>query len=91
MPTFNSDRRAILSRGLKSARQKARLSSREAIAMLSANGLSYRRSTLLAWEHHGDSSREPFASDLPILAIIYNCSVEDLFAESSGSYADQEE
>ena len=91
MLTFNSERRATLARGLKAARRKAGLSVKEVTNILAVKGLQCRHGTLSAWERHSDSSREPFASYLPILATIYDCSVDDFFTEPSGSCADQEE
>lgn len=48
--------------------------------MFLSRGLQCSRGTLLAWERgFGRTSREPFASDLVVIAAGYNCSVNDLF------------
>jgi len=81
MTTYNSSRRSILAQGLKAARQKANLKSDEAAKLLSEMGLSCRRGTLLAWERGvGTTSREPYASDLPLIAHVYGCNVSDFFS-----------
>ena len=77
---YDADRRAILGRGLKAARQNSELSARAAVVKLAEGGLHCTRGTLLAWERgRGPTSREPFASDLCLIAAIYGCRIEELF------------
>lgn len=84
MFTFDPERRARLARGLKRARERAGLTSKEAAAELTRLGLPCTLGTLLAWERgSGVTSREPFASDLGLIAELYHCSVEALFADEA--------
>jgi transcriptional regulator with XRE-family HTH domain len=65
---------------LKAARRRSGLSAQQAAALLAAQGLVCSRGTLLAWERgQGPTTREPFASDLAIIAGIYRCAVDELF------------
>jgi len=78
--SFDIDRRTALGRGLKTARNRAGLSVKEAASKLSSLGLECKRGTLLAWERGGGrSSREPFASDLGVIAALYGCRVDEFF------------
>jgi transcriptional regulator with XRE-family HTH domain len=82
MSTFDLGRRARLARGLKAARFRAKFPAKQAAMLLTSMGLSCQRGTLLAWERgRGTTSREPYASDLPVIAAVYGCSVDDLFGE----------
>lgn len=73
-------RRAALAEKLKAARRAAGLSASVASALIDAKGLKCSRGTLLAWERgFGRTSREPFASDLAVIAQVYGCSVEHFF------------
>lgn len=79
---YDVDRRAQLAEGLKAARRTSGLSAQSAANMLAAHGIRCSRGTLLAWERgRGKTSREPFASDLNAIAIVYGCTVDDLFAK----------
>ncbi len=81
---YNVGRRTVLARGLKTARQQAGLSAKEAAERLTAAGVSCTRGTLLAWERGGGrTSREPFASDLWLISQAYGCSANDLFSNGS--------
>jgi transcriptional regulator with XRE-family HTH domain len=87
--SFDIERRTSLGKGLKAARNRAGFSVKEAAARLSSQGLECKRGTLLAWERGGGrSSREPFASDLQLIASMYGCHVDDFFSplarETSG-------
>ncbi len=80
LPSYSADRRAALARGLKAARRQAGLTAGDAAAKLTDAGLHCKRGTLLAWERGiGSTSREPFASDLCIIARVYGCEVYWLF------------
>jgi hypothetical protein len=82
MPTFDSNRRTALAHGLKAARRHAGLGSAEAALEITRRGLACQRGTLLAWERgSGATSREPYASDLTILAAVYDCTIGELFAK----------
>lgn len=75
-------RRKLLGRGLKEARRQAGISASTAAAAISARGLHCTRGTLLAWERGvGRTSREPFCSDLCLIAGIYQCCVNDFFKD----------
>ena len=79
--TYDSHRRTVLGAGLKAARKRSGLSAKKAASLLLQNGLKCTRGTLLAWERGGGfTSREPFASDLIVIASVYACSVEDFFS-----------
>ena len=79
---YNIDRRSDLACGLKSARRNMKLTAASASKLISAKGVKCARGTLVAWERgNGLGSREPFASDLPIIAGIYECDVADLFRQ----------
>lgn len=79
--TYDPERRQRLGLALKAARQRAGLSASAASALIVAQGLKCSRGTLLAWERGiGRTSREPFCSDLNLIASIYKCSVNDFFA-----------
>lgn len=83
MPGYHVDRRAVLARGLKLARQRRGLSATSASEALVGRGLRCKRATLLAWERgRGDTSREPYASDLAVIASVYGCTVNDLFRQT---------
>lgn len=78
--SYDIDRRTVLAMGLKSARKRAGLSANKAASLLLSRGLRCTRGTLLAWERGGGmTSREPFASDLIVIADSYGCSVKDFF------------
>jgi transcriptional regulator with XRE-family HTH domain len=78
--SYDCERRTILGAGLKMARKRAGLSAKKAVSLLLEKGLPCTRGTLLAWERGGGlTSREPFASDLTVLASAYGCSVQDFF------------
>jgi hypothetical protein len=80
MATFNPELRRVLASGLKAARLRANLGSSEAARELTRRGLNCQRGTLLAWERgYGTTSREPYASDLPVIASLYGCGVSDFF------------
>lgn len=82
MFTFDPERRARLAKGLKRARERSGMTSKEASAELTQRGLPCTLGTLLAWERGtGVTSREPFASDLGLIAELYRCTVESLFAD----------
>ncbi len=81
---YNVGRRTILAKGLKTARQKAALSAKEASERLTAAGVNCTRGTLLAWERGGGrTSREPFASDLWLISHAYGIAVSELFVLGS--------
>jgi len=62
---------------------KAGLSAAAAAKLILAAGIKCRRGTLLAWERgNAPTCREPFASDLPIIAGVYGCDVSDFFVPS---------
>jgi transcriptional regulator with XRE-family HTH domain len=83
---YNSQRRSQLGAGLKAARRRAGLSASDASAALTAKGLKCRRGTLLAWERGvGPTSREPFSSDLRLIASLYGCDVQDFFNDAAPS------
>jgi transcriptional regulator with XRE-family HTH domain len=78
--SYDCQRRTVLGTGLKAARKRAGLSAKKAANVLLQKGLRCTRGTLLAWERGGGlTSREPFASDLVVIASAYGCSVEDFF------------
>lgn len=78
--SYDSKRRCVLALGLKAARKKAGLSAADAARLISATGIRCTQGTLLAWERGtGVTCREPFASDLPIIAGIYCCKIGDFF------------
>ncbi len=80
---YNADRRTILARGLKAARRSAELNATDAAKFISAMGIQCTRGTLFAWERGaGATSREPYASDLVVIARVYRCTVNDFFAQS---------
>lgn len=77
---YNAERRRNLGLALKAARQRANFSASHASQIISANGIKCSRGTLLAWERGiGRTSREPFASDLAVIARVYGCEVDDFF------------
>ena len=54
----------------------------QAATAISAIGLPVTSGTILAWERGaGVTAREPFASDLPVLASVYGCSIGELLQE----------
>ncbi len=87
---YDIQRRAVFANGMKAARNRSGLSAQQAAALLTAHGLECTRGTLLAWERgQGPTTREPFASDLTIIARVYGCSVDEFFSseEAPGSPA----
>lgn len=89
--SYNAERRGILAWGLKVARKNATFSASAAAAAIAAAGIPCSRGTLLAWERgDGYTSREPFGSDLPIIAAIYGCSIADFFTQPKPDIADAE-
>ena len=77
---YHQDRRRKLAACLKQARKLAGLSASQASARMRAHGLRCTRGTLLAWERGiGITAREPFASDLIIVASVYGCAVDHFF------------
>lgn len=81
--TYNIERRKMLGMALKAARQGAGLSASAASALIAARGLKCSRGTLLAWERGvGRTSREPFCSDLNLIAAVYQCSINDFFTNA---------
>jgi transcriptional regulator with XRE-family HTH domain len=69
---------------MKAVRLRAGLNAADAAQLISASGIKCTRGTLLAWERGiGATSREPFASDLSVIAGIYRCKVADLFASQA--------
>ena len=84
MSSFDIGRRNVLSAGLKAARNRAGLSANEAASLLVSRGIPCKRGTLLAWERgSGQSTREPYASDLTMIASVYGCSVDEFFNPAS--------
>jgi transcriptional regulator with XRE-family HTH domain len=78
--SYHANRRAVFAACLKTARRKSGLSASKAAQLLQSHGLACTRGTLLAWERgQGPTSREPFASDLSIIALVYGCGIEALF------------
>jgi transcriptional regulator with XRE-family HTH domain len=78
--SFHTQRRAAFAARLKKIRRKSGLSASAAAELIRNHGLACSRGTLLAWERgQGTTSREPFASDLSILAAVFNCRIEDFF------------
>ena len=78
--SYNKERRQTLAMGLKAARHKSGMSASRAAALITLKGLACTRGTLLAWERGvGCTSREPFASDLSVLAAIYGCKIAEFF------------
>jgi transcriptional regulator with XRE-family HTH domain len=78
--SYDPERRRLLGLALKTARQRTGLSAAAASALIIAKGLKCSRGTLLAWERGaGRTSREPFCSDLNLIAAVYQCSVNDFF------------
>lgn len=76
---YDKNRRRLFATSLKAARRRAGLTSDAAAALICSHGIPCTRGTLLAWERgHGATSREPFASDLFIIACIYQCTVDAL-------------
>jgi transcriptional regulator with XRE-family HTH domain len=79
--SYDNGRRNLLGNGLKMARKRAGYSAKKAAGVLLQQGLRCTRGTLLAWERGaGVTSREPFASDLVVIASAYGCTVQDFFA-----------
>lgn len=79
--TYDQARRQRLAQRLKEVRQKLGFSATVASATIAARGLKCSRGTLLAWERGtGPTSREPFASDLIVIAAVYGCLVSEFFA-----------
>lgn len=77
---YDAERRKLLGLNLKAARRRAGLAASTASALIAAKGLKCSRGTLLAWERGvGRTSREPFCSDLNLIASVYQCSVNDFF------------
>ncbi len=78
---FDIEGRRTLALGLKTARKRCGLSALRAASLMAERGLKCTRGTLLAWERGaGVTSREPFASDLTVIASVYGCSVQDFFS-----------
>jgi len=74
----------LLASGLKAARNKAGLSANGAAGLIAVRGVACTRGTLLAWERGaGCTSREPFASDLSVIANVYGCKVGEFFRQAS--------
>jgi transcriptional regulator with XRE-family HTH domain len=77
---YDAQRRLILGLGLKAARQKAGLTAGKAASLIAERGIRCRASTLFAWERGiGPGSREPFASDLAMIAAVYGCTVDSFY------------
>jgi transcriptional regulator with XRE-family HTH domain len=90
--SFDIDRRTALGRGLKTARNRAGMTVKEAASKLSSLGLECKRGTLLAWERGGGrSSREPFASDLAVIATLYGCQVNEFFPHDAPDFGNGRE
>ena len=80
---YDIERRTRFARRLKAARQRAQLSAKQASERLTSMGVACSRGTLLAWERGGGrTSREPFASDVALLAAAYGCDVNSLFDDT---------
>lgn len=60
-------------KGLAACRIKANLTQMEV-----ANKLGKDRSTIAKWETEASS---PTADDLPVIAALYNCRIDDLYRE----------
>jgi len=74
------ERRKAFGRRLRTAREVAGLSSYEAAEKLSEAGLECTAEGLLDAEAgNGTPPCEPNASDLPTLAAVYDCSIDDFF------------
>ena len=65
--------------GLKAARNRAGLSATKAAARIAAMGIQCSPGALLSWERGRGSTREPFASNLTVIASVYGCTVNELF------------
>lgn len=82
---YNPHRRALFAKGLKAARKRAGLSAQQAAALLVERGLGCTRGTLLAWERGvGPTTREPFASDLGLIAGVYGCTIGSFYHHRDG-------
>ena len=80
---YDCDRRRELGGKLKTARQRTGLSAADAARMISAFDVRCTPGTVLAWERgSGGCAREPFASDLLVIAMVYRCSVDEFYPES---------
>ncbi len=89
---FDIDRRARLGRGLKIARRKLALTCADAARLISTAGVRCSEATLMAWERgRGRGSREPFASDLSVIARVYGCRIDDLCECNHMNMADKAE
>lgn len=87
--SYNADRRRVLGRGLKAARMRVSLSAAGASELITAKGVKCTSGTLLAWERgKGVTSREPFASDLLVIASVYGCSLNDFFQRPEAGNGD---
>jgi transcriptional regulator with XRE-family HTH domain len=73
-------RHEILATNLRAARKRAGLSATEAAQRMQESSVACTRATLLRWERIGGSrGSEPHASDLPVIAQVYECSISRLF------------
>lgn len=89
---FDTERRARLGRGMKACRTKAGLTRADASSMISVAGIRCSPATLMAWERgRGGGSREPFASDLVMIAGVYHCRIDELCGYSSAESSDRAE
>lgn len=90
--TYHPDRRKRLGECLKAARKQAGLSATKAALLLQSKGLRCSRGTVLAWERGlGHTSREPFSSDLRLIAEAYACTVDDFFKDCTAAKATPEQ
>ena len=79
MQILSPRRHASLAYGIEAARRRSGLTVEEASHALTRRGIRCRCDTLLMWERgHGPSSREPRASDLSVIAEVYECDIADL-------------
>lgn len=84
--SYHPDRRKRLGQCLKAARKKAGLSATKAALLLQSKGLRCSRGTVLAWERgYGHTSREPFSSDLGVIADAYACSIDEFYQDCSAA------
>jgi hypothetical protein len=77
---YNDRRRFLLAMGLKAARTRAGFAVDSAVWLLTEAGVRCSLRRLAAWEcGSGAASSEPCCSDLPILANVYGCQVNDFY------------
>jgi transcriptional regulator with XRE-family HTH domain len=77
---FDRERRYTLGRGLKAARKARGLSADKAAFLISLHGVKCSKRNLLSWEQgQGREAREPHASDLPVIALVYCCEIAVFF------------